>query len=265
MSEWTEVFREWRSSSRSGRLPANIEATMVFSTGSMSWIDPRIPLPEADFGGNPGPLITNRATIIGKTKYRFANFLEAFINVNGSGTFVGHGFTSESDGYGNPSSFLGTQPQSFNTIRSVEIGHEPVRFVQIVGFRTNAAEVIGEAIAREVGRSFAAINFGLPPIWSEIELNVFKTGQTTARILRHSLFPSLEWYTQDTFDHIGRVPNPSVYFNRYDYDARPNLARWIDEGWGALTASQVARNPSPGNPWNVPKPSRPPGGHVLVP
>jgi hypothetical protein len=241
------------------------EVKMVFSTGSMSWIDPRIPLPEADFGGNPGLLATNRATLTGKTKYRFANFLEAFINVNSSGTIVGHGFTNESGLYGNPSSFLGTSPQSFNVIRSAQIGQEPIRFVQIVGARTNASEVIMEALARQVGRSFAAINFGLPPIWSEIELSVFSTGATSARILRHSLFPSLEWYTQDTFGHLGHVPNLDAYFNRYNFDARPNLARWIDDGWGNLTTAQAARTPSPGNPWNIPKPSRRPGSNILFP
>lgn len=247
------------------KFPNKAETKMVFSTGSMSWIDPRIPLPEADFGGNPGPLMTNRSTLTGKTKYRFANFLEAFINVNQSGIFVGHGFTDESDLYWNRSSFLGTSPQPFDVIRSVEIGRDPVRFVQVVGARTNSAEVIGEAIARAIGRTFAAINVGLPPIWTELELKVFKEGKAVASILRHSLFPSLEWYTQDTYGHLGYVPDPDRYFNHYNYDARANLARWIDEGWGPLVASQNPRTPCSGNPWNMPKPSRPPGSHILIP
>jgi len=192
---------------------------------------------------------------VGQQRYRFANFLEAFIVVDSTNTVVGHGFTPESGLKMNPSSFLGTQPQPFNAIQSVQIGKEPIRFVQIVGSRTNAAENIGEAIARGIGRQVAAVVAGLPPIWTELELSVFKTGQTTARILRHSLFPSVEWYVQDSlFGHLGHVQDPNLYFNRYDFDARNNLARWFDEGWGPVTAAQTARTPCSGNPFNIPKP-----------
>jgi len=234
------------------------EQTITAATGSMSWIDPRGPLPEFDAGGNPGPLATNRATLLGKRRYRFANFLEAFISVNSAGVTVGHGFTSASGLQMNPSSFLGTSPIPMRTIQSVEIGKDPIRFVQIVGARTNAAE----SILKFLGASAVDIQIvhglvGLPPIWSELELTLSSHDLPRSRILRHSLFPSLEWYVQDTFGgQLGHVPDPNAFFNRYHHDgfARAGLRRWIEEGWGPMTAAQTPRTPCGGNPFNVPKP-----------
>ncbi|MEO7142464.1 MAG: hypothetical protein ABI165_03075 [Bryobacteraceae bacterium] len=234
------------------------EATETAATGSMSWIDPRGPLPESDIGGNPGLLATNRATILGKRRYRFANFLEAFINVDFAGVVVGHGFTNDSGLKMNPSSFLGTMPTALRTIQSVELGKDPVRFVQIVGARTSAAEIIikglgGSSLDIQVVHSA----FGLPPIWTELELTLSSQGLPISRVLRHSLFPSLEWYAQDTFGgHLGHIPNPNTFFNRYHYDgfANAGLRRWMEEGWGPMTAAQGPKTPCPGNPFNMPKP-----------
>jgi hypothetical protein len=236
----------------------SLEVTVTAATGSMSWIDPRGPLPEADFGGNPGLLATNRATLLGKRRYRFANFLEAFINVNLSGVAVGHGFTNDSGLQMNPSSFLGTMPIPLGTIQSVKLGKDPIRFVQIVGARTNAAEIIirnlrGSQVDIQVVHSV----FGLPPIWSELELTLSSHDLPRSQILRHSLFPSLEWFVQDTFGgHLGDIPNPNAFFNRYHYDgfADAGLRRWMEEGWGPMTAAQAPRTPSAGNPFNIPKP-----------
>jgi hypothetical protein len=153
---------------------------------------------------------------------------------------------------------LGTTPISLRTIQSVELGKDPIRFVQIVGARTNAAE----SIIRNLGGSPLDIQlvhsgFGLPPIWSELELTLSSHDLPRSRILRHSLFPSLEWFVQDSFGgHLGHIPNPDAFFNRYHYDgfARAGLARWIEEGWGPMTAAQSQMTPSAGNPFNIPKP-----------
>jgi len=86
---------------------------------------------------------------------------------------VGHGFTNDSGLQMNLSSFLGTMPIPLRTIQSVELGKDPIRFVQIVGARTNAAEIIiknlgGSRIEIQIVHS----TFGLPPIWSELELTL---------------------------------------------------------------------------------------------
>lgn len=253
-------------------IPTLTERRFTFSTGSMSWIDPRLPLPEADFGGNPGPRTTDRATLLGKEKYRFANFVEAFISVNSAGTVVGHGFTADSGLQMNPSSFLGTSPIPLPTRQSAQVGQEPVRFVQIVGARTNASEIIMQALFREIGRSFAHVNFGLPPIWTELELSIYSDGHVVDGIRRHSLFPSVEWYAQMAGTEF--FPWLSIYDNLYDFDARKNLARWIDDGWGMLGTSSalpLSRNdpiaqgiPCSGNPWGITA-VRPPDGNILVP
>ena len=56
----------------------------TYSVAALSWIDPRMNLPEVDRGGDPGDFITREAVIANKG-YRFANFLEASIAVVNSG------------------------------------------------------------------------------------------------------------------------------------------------------------------------------------
>jgi hypothetical protein len=106
------------------------------SAATMSWIDPRIGLPEDDPGGDPGPK-TTRDVITGKKAYRYANLLDASVRVVG-GAIVEHGFTKSSGMYRSPS-FLGIESHAFEPTRHQEEiagGVPAVRFRQLVGCRT---------------------------------------------------------------------------------------------------------------------------------
>lgn len=85
----------------------------TYSVAALSWIDPRAGLPKSDDKGNPGPVI-QRQLIVGRDRYRFANFLEAFVEVNAAGKITMYGFTKDSGIYFSPS-FAETKPVIYST------------------------------------------------------------------------------------------------------------------------------------------------------
>lgn len=76
-------------------------AKITRSTATTSWIDERLfslTLPEVDWGSQDTYINSStirREVILGAEAYRFANFIEAFVEVQGS-RITSHGFTSRS-------------------------------------------------------------------------------------------------------------------------------------------------------------------------
>ena len=88
-------------------------------------------------------------------------------------------------------------------IRRVQVGREPITFTQIVGADGESGEdrrVVGPG-----GNIAAGAIAAFPPIWSEIMIKVYNDGRTEASVLRHSLFPSLTFYTAPV--NASGVPN----------------------------------------------------------
>ncbi len=243
------------------------DTTYFRSIASMSWIDPRTGLPEVDEGGHPGDHPW-RSTILGEKVYRFANFLEAFITMNDHGDVIGHGFSSttsrgKSNGMYRSPSFLHIPSEPFDSKQSIHIGSEPVRFVQLVGCCTRSPEVIGKVVGSlvtppilpipivggYVGGKVAHAVKSFPPIWTELELCIYKDGTITGAVLKHSLFPSHSFYIQD-FD-FNSAMNPDVYSVFSRYDGMPNYQKWYDYGWGPLKGGGAG--PREGNPWDYTK------------
>jgi hypothetical protein len=251
------------------------------STATMSWIDPRLfnrdTLPEVDWGADPGQRVA-RSTILGQTHYRFANYQEAYILVDERKNLVQSDFTSISGLYANHS-FRGFPVQRFDVVKTKTLvrqeGDLAARFVQIVGAKTVSPETIGARIAVSEGRSLLGIPAGyeginqltqlvsrvsavlgwktaeqvmvFPPIWTELELTITAEGDFQAKLLRHSLFPSMSYYIQ----YYSRTTDVSEYSKVSVYDARSKMADWRARGWGAINPSNVTSGPVGGNPWMV--------------
>ena len=209
-----------------------------------------------------------RQKLLSRQGYRFANFLEGYIAVNHQGEITDSGFTADS-GLNFGPSFRGILPQTFPTRRNATAtsSRKSVRFVQLVGCRTQSPEVIGsreavrvvdgvfgitrnwggpmgvqlQQLASNAGVRTAELIRPFPPIWTELELVIHSDGSFEGSLLRHSLFPSLTYYTQIYAVEL-LTTNTTNYRQLRTYDARHLIDRWRADGWRA------------GNPWHVPDP-----------
>ena len=224
----------------------------VRSAATVSWIDPATGLPEVD--RSPPGASTTREFLTGSSGFRFVNFMEIWGNYDTErNTIVGHGFTDPSGIYTSPS-FGGVPSERFVPIRSARIGQEPIIFRQIVGARTRSPEVIGGWFGGPAGNIAGSAVKGFPPIWSEIEIRLFHDGHIVASVLRHSLFPSLTFFTRPVI--VSGIAQESGSYTRNPvggavyYDGMPNMTRWSDraEGWGPV---QTGTGPTRGNPWSI--------------
>jgi hypothetical protein len=242
----------------------SIERTESICT--LSWIDGKTGLPENDAEGPayriPGAFLTREDNAL---KFRFVNLLEARVTVIGSSSArtISGGFTPDSKIYKNPS-FAGIASEPFEPKRSVTPLRDRVVFQQTIGARTVSPEVIGQRvgfvlgignavpipIARKIGRAAAHALQGFPPIWTTLELTMFADGRSEGKVLQHSLFPSMNFYTRpDVFKGQPRLSSVYQLVGK-PYDAVPELDRWNVHGWGVLH-----RDPGPceGNPWGYNK------------
>ena len=232
---------------------------------STSWIDERLwslTLPEVDHGSQgryTNAASIRRSVITGEDAYRFANLLEAFIDVDSQGRITGNGFTNDSKQY-RSLSFFGIESELFRTRRrTLDTASDHVQFKQLVGCRTQSPEEIaattgnvigggvgallgpissfvGGWVGQEVGREIIEELVVFPPIWTELSLTIYADGRCEGALLRHSVFPSNCFYL-----------NPDQSNNNFTrnsiYDARLRKDYWLAHGWGR------------GNPWNIPRPS----------
>ncbi len=223
----------------------------VRSAATVSWIDPRTGLPEVD--QTPPGASVSREFLTGSSGFRFVNFMEIWANFDvDRNTIVGHGMTQASGIYTSPS-FAGIPSRRFQPIQLVRVGQEPITFRQTVGARTESPERIGGSIFGPGGNILASAVKAFPPIWTEIEIQLFNDGNTVASVLRHSLFPSATFYTRPVYASL--EPQESGPYTRTpigsatNYDGMPNYDRWYANGWGSPGSG--SSGPVTGNPWNM--------------
>jgi hypothetical protein len=255
---------------------------IVHSIAAMSWIDQRLydpeDLPEVDHYSKAPDYMT-RSALVANHGYRFVNFLEAYIEVNGQQQIVDKDFTNDSRMYNGPS-FRGIPPTTFpvKTSSAVSDDGQSVTFMQTVGCKTHSPEEIGarEAV-RQVGGVLGiprgwegaygtgplfsraaeagwkvAENFRVfPPIWTVLELTISVDATFEANLVSHSLFPSNTFYRQKYSVEL-LTTNTQSYEQVRSFDARANIDLWRKTGWGPKPV--YSTGPSGGNPWNIPDP-----------
>ena len=122
----------------------------VVRAASLSWIDPKTGLPEVDKGGDPGSSI-HRDEIFTGAKFRFANYLEAVVDIDDKLGIVNAVAGTASAMYRGPS-FLRLESAPVGSIgRSVSFTRQQARFRQLVGCRTESPERIGAGAGAVVG------------------------------------------------------------------------------------------------------------------
>lgn len=280
------------------------------TAATVSWIDPATGLPEVDTQPVVSPTV-NRAFLVGSQGFRFTNFVEAFADIDQRAKrIVGSGFTVQSGMYRGPSylripshAFFVDQRASQPAI--FREGAERVTLTQTVGARTVSPEMlggvggavagaaagaaagtfvfpaIGTAIGALAGAAIGAISgeivghqvIGFPPIWTTIEVEIPFEGPAVARLLYHSLFPSMTFYVQP-----GEAPPPGLSRTAppvaaaasapfagpleiapvngagatyYNATKDVELPAWQERGWGKL--NRGGSGPTAGNPWSIEK------------
>lgn len=221
------------------------------SAATVSWIDAATGLPEVDPVA-PGQTV-QRSFLTGATGFRFVNFMEVWADYDTNrNTIIGHGFTPASGIYRGPS-FAGVPSQVFQPIQQVQVGREPITFKQIIGARTQSPERVGGMLGGPLGNILGSAVSAFPPIWSEISIKIFNDGRNEDAVLRHSIFPSLTFYTRAI--NASGAPSQTGSYTRTSfsgtgyYNAVPHLDRWKTTGWGAVRAG--TSGPTGGNPWNM--------------
>jgi hypothetical protein len=237
----------------------------TFSAATLSWIDPRTGLPEVDDKGQPASSLSFDG-VTREENCRFSHLLSCSIVVS-NGKIVERYAADESNIYLRPS-FLGTTPQRYEVRRDFTSWNaQQATFVQTVGCRTQAPEVIGGTggeiagdiagafvpiigpeigprAGKRIGRELAELAETFPPIWTRISIVLFANGRYQALVKARSLFPSMSFYESQVA--VGRVSTKGLTWKRKGaaYNAIPHYQAWRAQGWGK------------GNPWLVKSPAR---------
>jgi hypothetical protein len=127
--------------------------------------------------------------------FRFANRLEAWIEVDGDGTISGHGY-SGGGLIGSTTMRLGPASTTFAAMSFPDLQGEPevgdgwVRFRQTVGGRT------GAPMPRTVRRK-PFVQYAAPTVWTTLELTLHADGRAEGRLVGASPFPRHWVYDDD--------------------------------------------------------------------
>jgi len=263
---------------------------ITFAAATCSWIDPSTGLPEVDKNRVMGAT-ASRAFLTGNSGYRFCNFMEVSVEADPSHKMIlTRGYTHDSRMYRGPS-YLKIPSHAFLVKQDVFEERDAVRFTQLCGARTVSPEVLGAggglvggaivgagvgSFVPLVGTALGAIAGGaigafvgevglrrfvaFPPIWSKIQIRIYKDGRTEAQLLQYSLFPSLTFY-QQTRDQFARV---DVARGQGFYNATKarELPDWHARGWDGLERKSTP-GPCAGNPWGLRKGVT--GGEDIIP
>lgn len=265
------------------------------TAATVSWIDPATGLPETDTQPIVSPTI-NRGFLVGNQGFRFTNFLEVYADLNmKTKRIVAYGFTAASGTYRGPS-FLHIPSHAFLADRSANLplvyaeGQDCVKFSQTVGARTVSPEIlgglggaaagaaagaavgtfifpaVGTALGAITGSAIGALSgeiaghqfVGFPPIWTTIEIDLPFAGIPIARLLYHSIFPSVTFYVQKSealarpfAEPLKMSPVNDTGASYYRATKDVELPAWRSRGWGKINRGGFG--PNSGNPWNIDK------------
>jgi hypothetical protein len=255
---------------------------VTFAAATCSWIDPATGLPENDkarvtWGS------TTRSFLTGNAGYRFCNFMEASVEIDTVKRLIVSPpvFSPASKMYRGPS-YGRIASHAFDVKREIFFEPNAVRFTQLTGARTVSPELLGTAggffvgmgagaavgtwVFPVIGTTIGAIagtaigafsgevvtrqGVAFPPIWSKIQIRIYKDGRTEGQLLQHSIFPSLTFFRQrgETFERVD-TSRTEAFYNATKTDQLPE---WQREGWGPLGGNSTP-GPTAGNPWGLRK------------
>ena len=170
-------------------------------------------------------------------RFRFANALRAWVEVDGSGKITDCGYEGGGS-MGSTTVKVGPLARTFEAIALPDLQAEPVRgdgwvrFVQTAGGRT------GLPAPRRVRRR-PFIQWQAPLVWTTLTLTLHADGHADAEVAGHSRFPR-HWI----YDHEGKLSHKSGLADFKDW-FRKSFGRhtpWGDQDSDAMvTAVETAR------------------------
>lgn len=165
-------------------------------------------------------------------RYRFANELRAYIEVDADGRIAGHGHLGEGRmGRTTVNLGLGTIPipgVSYETLRpEPEVGDGWVRFVQTVGGRT------GSPMPRKVNRP-PYVQVTAPTAWTTLSLTIHADGHTEHAVAGASPFPR-HWIYDDAGDLVGK--SGTMDFTAWSQDHYGQNSPWGNTDAPALVTA----------------------------
>jgi hypothetical protein len=207
------------------------------SVTSLSWIPsesmPRVmalpfELGVAHYDEPPDDTLTDLDALRRADRFRFANELKAWIDVDG-GRIVGHGYSGRGH-IGATTLRLGARAVTFAAVTFPDLQREPevgagwVRFVQTCGGRT------GVPAPRRVSRP-PYVQITAPTAWTTLALTIHSDGSTDRELVGASPFPR-HW----VYDDSGRIVSKSGLI-----DAKAWSQEFFGEQspWGAYDSEAV--------------------------
>jgi hypothetical protein len=169
-------------------------------------------------------------------RFRFANHLAAWIEVDDGGQVTAQGYAGGGL-IGSTTLRLGRSSATFAAISYPDIQHEPevgdgwVRFRQTVGGRT------GAPMPRTVSRP-PFVQFAAPTVWTTLELTLYADGHSDARMTGASPFPR-HW----VYDDSGALVAKSGFtdFSGWSKECFGDHSPWGDvDSPAVVTAAETA-------------------------
>jgi hypothetical protein len=169
-------------------------------------------------------------------RFRFANVLSAWIEVDGDGAITAFGY----DGGGSMGSTtvkVGPLSRTFEAIALPDLQQEPVRGDSCVKFVQTAGGRTGLPAPRRVRRR-PFVQWQAPLVWTTLTLTLHADGQADADVAGHSRFPR-HWI----YDHEGKLSAKSglADFNDWFRKSFGRHTPWGDQDSAAMvTAVETA-------------------------
>ncbi|HEX2363078.1 MAG TPA: cyclic nucleotide-binding domain-containing protein [Jiangellaceae bacterium] len=177
----------------------------------------------AHYDPPPPDVLTDLPELLAADRFRFANELRAWIEVEDGG-IVGHGYSGRGH-VGSTTLRLGSRELTFAAVPypdrqpAPEIGDGWVRFVQSAGGRT------GAPMPRRIRRP-PFVQLVAPVAWSTLALTIHADGRTNHEVVGASPFPR-HWI----YDHTGNLAAKTgqIDFDRWFREADPEHTPWGDD------------------------------------
>ena len=179
------------------RIESSVTSLSWIPSEAISGLGTKLPFEKgvAHYDDPPPEVVEDLEMLCREDRFRFANRLRAWIDVDDDGSIVGFG-QSGGGMIGATTLRLGSRPATFQAIALPDIhpkpvvGAEEVTFVQTAGGRT------GVPAPRRVRRA-PFVQFAAPLAWTTLELTLRADGSTSHRLSGASPFPRHWVYDDD--------------------------------------------------------------------
>jgi len=214
------------------RIESSVTSLSWIPSEAISGLGTKLPFEKgvAHYDDPPPEVIDDLELLCKEDRFRFANRLRAWIDVDGGGSIVGFG-QSGGGMIGATTLRLGGRTATFQAIALPDIHPEPVVSPEAVTFVQTAGGRTGVPAPRRVRRA-PFVQFAAPLAWTTLELTLHTDGSASHRLSGASPFPR-HW----VYDDDGKLSAKSglIDFSTWYRRAFGKHSPWGDLDSPALT------------------------------